>query len=71
MFSLKGYAFCARPILAPFGYQKLTFALHFRTLGDHFGISGLLWRTMEEAGRARVGPEPDLHRLWVNFGTLF
>ena len=29
MFNLKGYAFCPRSILAPFGYQKLTFAPPF------------------------------------------
>ena len=63
MFNIKGYAPCPRPLLAPCGYQKLLFGVHFGTLG----ISGLLWRTMEEAGRARGGVQ---NKIFMDFGSI-
>ena len=62
MFNLKGYAFCPRPILAPFGYQKLTFAPPFWCPGQPFGhsraYSGGQWKKQEG------------HEIFIDFGSI-
>ena len=41
-----------------------------KTILEPWGHPGRPWK-MGEAGRTRVGPEPEFHSVWIHFGTFF
>ena len=67
MFNLKGYAFWPRPILAPFGYQKLTFVPPFWYPGQPFGHLG---PTLEDHGRSRKGTRDVQNQIFIDFASI-
>ena len=67
MFILKGYAPCPRPLLAPCGYQKLSFASPFWYPGRPFWHLGA---TLEDHGRSRKGTREVQNQIFIDFGSI-
>ena len=68
MFNLKCYAHCPRPLLAPCGYQKLSFASPFWYPGRPFWHLGA---TLEDHGRSRKGTRGSRTRFSLTWGQFW
>ena len=76
-YSLKGYAFCRRPLLAPRIAIEGARCLYFDILVDHFSTSGALWELIFAPWGHLGGPwdqqdgfEMVNNRILVDFGVI-